>query len=88
VRFEDADRVRPQRGRSGGAGAVIASVDPGSPADYADLRPGMVVVEAAGKAVRNAQDVYRVLKEARSGTAVLLRIEVQGRRGLRALPIP
>jgi len=88
VRFEDADSARPQRSRSGGAGAVIASVDPGSPADHADLRPGMVVVEAAGKPVRNAQDVYRVLKEAKSGTVVLLRIDVQGGKVLRALPIP
>jgi serine protease Do len=88
VRFEDVGSARPQRGRSGGAGALIVSVDPGSPADHADLRPGMVVVEAAGKPVRNAQDVYRVLREAKSGTAVLLRIEVQGRKTLRALPIP
>jgi serine protease Do len=69
-------------------GAVITNVDPGSPADHADLRPGMVVIEAAGKPVNNARDLNRILRDAKSGSTVLLRIEIPNGRILRALPIP
>ena len=83
--FEDARQVQ---GAPSKKGAVITSVEPGSPADHADLRPGMVVIEAAGKPVNNARDLNRILRDAKSGSTVLLRIEIPNGRILRALPIP
>jgi serine protease Do len=83
--FEDA---RQAQGSPSKKGAVITNVDPGSPADHADLRPGMVVIEAAGKPVNTARDLSKILRDAKSGSTVLLRIEIPNGRILRALPIP
>jgi serine protease Do len=83
--FQDVD---PRMGANVREGAAIVQVTPGSPAERAELRPGMVVVEAGGKPVRNAQDLYRALKDAKSGSTLLLRIDVGGSKALRALAIP
>jgi serine protease Do len=69
-------------------GAVIADVTPGSPADHADLRPGMIVVEAGGKPINSARDLVKVLQSARSGSTLVLRIQLEGGRIVRALSIP
>ena len=83
--YEDAQQMQ---GIPSKKGAVITSVEPGSPADHADLRPGMVVIEAGGKPVNNARDLSRILRDAKSRSTVLLRIEIPNGRILRALPIP
>jgi len=74
-------------------GAVITDVQPGSPADAAELAPGMVVTEAAGKKIASADDLSKVLKDAKPGTTVLLRVQVrlpnrEESTLLRALVIP
>jgi serine protease Do len=74
-------------------GAVITEVQPGSPADAAELAPGMVVTEAAGKKIASADDLSKLLKDAKPGSTVLLRVQVrlQNREDssfLRALVIP
>ena len=69
-------------------GALIAQVTPGSEAEHSELVPGMVVVEAAGKPVRGAADLIQILRDARPGSSVLLRVDVEGTRALRALTIP
>jgi serine protease Do len=58
-------------------GAVITEVQPGSPADAAELAPGMVVTEAAGKKIASADDLSRVLKDAKPGSTVLLRVQIR-----------
>ncbi|HUM09900.1 MAG TPA: Do family serine endopeptidase [Myxococcaceae bacterium] len=58
-------------------GAVITEVQPGSPADAAELAPGMVVTEAAGKKIASADDLSRLLKEAKPGSTILLRVQVR-----------
>jgi serine protease Do len=81
--------VGPRMGQQGmPQGALIAQVTPGSVAERAGLMPGMVVVEAAGKPVRSAAELVRILRDARPGSSVLLRVEMEGTRGLRALTIP
>ncbi len=55
-------------------GAVITEVQPGSPADAAELAPGMVVTEAAGKKIASADDLSRLLKDAKPGSTILLRV--------------
>ncbi|HTS82750.1 MAG TPA: trypsin-like peptidase domain-containing protein [Myxococcaceae bacterium] len=74
-------------------GAVITEVQPGSPADAAELAPGMVVTEAGGKKIANADDLSRVLKDARPGSTVLLRVTIrlpnrEENTLLRALVVP
>ncbi|HEY3587419.1 MAG TPA: PDZ domain-containing protein, partial [Myxococcaceae bacterium] len=74
-------------------GAAITEVQPGSPADAAELAPGMVVTEAAGKKIASADDLSRVLKDAKPGSTILLRVAIpQSNREeatlLRALTIP
>ena len=71
------------------AGALVTDVVPGSSAEHADMMPGMVVVEAQGKPVRRATDLVQVMREARPGASVLLRVALPGgRRELRALTVP
>ena len=74
-------------------GAAITEVQPGSPADAAELAPGMVVTEAAGKKIASADDLSRILKDAKPGSTILLRVAIpQSNREeatlLRALTIP
>jgi serine protease Do len=69
-------------------GALVAGVSPGSAADEAGLAPGMVVVEAAGKRVARARDLWAALRDADPGSTLLLKVRVQDRVVLRALPIP
>jgi serine protease Do len=69
-------------------GALITDVTPGSAADRAGLRAGMVIVEANGQKVRRAQELGQLLAAAKSGSEVLLRAQVQGGRTLRVLQVP
>ena len=74
-------------------GAVITEVQPGSPADAAELAPGMVVTEAGGKKIASADDLSRVLKDAKPGSTILLRVQIrlpnrEESSLLRALTIP
>ncbi len=72
-------------------GALISDVVPGSPAERAELAPGMVVVEANRKPVKTARDFQTILRAAPKGSTLLLRIAVPGKdnnRLLRALQVP
>ena len=72
-------------------GAVITDVQPGSAADDAQLLPGMVVTEAAGKKIASADDLSRTLQQAKPGTTILLRVRLPGREEstrLAALTVP
>jgi len=73
-------------------GALISEVAPGSPAERAGLTAGMVVVEAGKKPIRTKDDFQKVLKSAKSGSDLLLRVVVPNRNGashlLRVLPVP
>ncbi|HSP80607.1 MAG TPA: PDZ domain-containing protein, partial [Myxococcaceae bacterium] len=82
-------RMAQRAGLRSAQGALVAEVVPGSPADRAELAPGMVVVEANRKPVRSAEELVRLIRKSPSGSTVLLRVEVpRGGRVLRALRIP
>lgn len=86
---QDVDPAFAQSRQLPPEGALIVNVDPGSPADHAGLVPGMIIVDAGGKPVKRATDLKRILREARPGSSVLLRVQVgPGARLLRALTIP
>ncbi|MGZ6099014.1 MAG: PDZ domain-containing protein, partial [Myxococcaceae bacterium] len=55
----------------------ITEVQPGSPADAAELAPGMVVTEAGGKKIASADELSKVLKDAKPGSTILLRVTVR-----------
>jgi serine protease Do len=85
LRLQDVDpRIAPGVKQ----GAMVAGVEPGSPADHAGLLPGMVIVEAGGKPVRNPREFAQLARDAKSGSVLLLRVQVGDHRMLRALTIP
>ncbi|MBZ4415923.1 trypsin-like peptidase domain-containing protein [Myxococcus sp. RHSTA-1-4] len=82
-------RTAQQAGFTERQGALITDVVPGSPADRAQLEPGMLVVEANRKPVNSADELARVIRSAKSGTTLLLRVAGPGgNRNLRALRVP
>ncbi len=70
-------------------GAFVVDVAPGSPAERAGLRRGMVIVEAGKKQIRGRDDLMKVLSEGKSGSVVLLRIMLPGSgKTLQAIELP
>jgi serine protease Do len=56
-------------------GAVIATVESGSPADLAGLRPGDVIVGVARQAVRSADEAQEQIEKADLARGVVLRVK-------------
>jgi serine protease Do len=79
-----------QAGFSRSEGALITDVVPGSPADRAQLAPGMLVVEANRKPVKNAEELAAAIRSTPSGGTLLMRVAAPGgnNRFLRALQMP
>jgi serine protease Do len=88
VAFQDMDPRFAQGTGLPSTGALIQEVRPGTPAERAELRPGMVVLEAGGKPVRNAKDLETALRTAKPGSILLLRVQDEQGKYLRALQIP
>jgi serine protease Do len=63
-------------------GVVISHVLAGSPADRADLKSGMVIVEAGRKPVKSVADLKKAIEEAKDGGLLLLVRSEQGARFL------
>jgi serine protease Do len=88
--FQDMDpRVAESAGLPN-AGALVVEVTPGSPAERAGLRRGMVIVEAGKKQIRGRDDLMKILTEGKSGAVVLLRVMLPGSGGkvLQAIELP
>ncbi|HEY7447102.1 MAG TPA: PDZ domain-containing protein [Vicinamibacterales bacterium] len=64
----------------GEAGAVVQSVQQGSPAETAGIREGDVVVEFDGERVRSAQQLTRLVRETPPGRQVNAAVIRDGRR--------
>jgi serine protease Do len=62
----------------GASGALIASVEPGSPAQKAGLQRGDVLLKYDGKAIENAVELPRLVAGSRPGTTVTLDLWRQG----------
>src|SRR5262249_2172701 len=88
LQIQDADQSIARSRAIADHGALITDVMPGSAAENAELAPGMVVIEADGKPIRRAQDLANVLRNAKPGSLVLLRITGQQGKSLHALKIP
>ena len=67
----------------------MTEVLPGSPAERAQLEPGMVIVEADHKPVASAQELAAVIRKAPACSKLLLRVALPNNaRQLRALILP
>ncbi|MGF1615755.1 MAG: DegQ family serine endoprotease [Gammaproteobacteria bacterium] len=62
------------------SGAVVAQVEPGSPADQAGLRPGDVVTAVNGRPIRNASALRNALGLLRVGTEITMETVRNGRQ--------
>ena len=61
-------------------GALVASVDPGSPADKAGLRPGDVIIKANGQPIVSSGDLPAIIGSAAPGDRAELELVRQGAR--------
>jgi len=59
-------------------GALVASVESGSPAERAGIKEGDIIVGVNGRAVEQSSDLPRIIGEARPGTVVTIRVWRQG----------
>ena len=57
-----------------GAGALVVSVEPGSPADRAGLQPGLVIVEVAGHPVHSAEEASALIRAAGTRPPIVFRL--------------
>jgi serine protease Do len=57
-----------------GPGAFVVSVEPGSPAERAGVRPGLVIVEVAGHPVHSAKEATELIRVARENPPIVLRL--------------
>lgn len=83
--FQDIDPRLAQTSGLPKQGALVVDVAPGSPAENAGLRRGVVVLEVNRKAIRGRDDLMKALKDIKSGSVVLLRITAPGAGGARSL---
>ena len=62
-----------------GSGALVVSVEPGSPAERAGLQPGLVIVEVAGQAVHSAKEASELIRAARAQPPIVFKLVGPGR---------
>ncbi|PTD95006.1 DegQ family serine endoprotease [Pseudothauera lacus] len=75
VTIQGLDRELAQSfGLDSARGALVSSVEPGSPAAAADLRPGDVVLGVDGQEVSDSADLPRIIGDKRPGTRVRLQV--------------
>ncbi len=61
-------------------GALVSSVEGGSPAEKADIRPGDVVLAVDGVELEDSADLPRIIGDKRPGTRVRLQLWRDGRK--------
>jgi len=89
--FQDIDPRDAEAAELPGAGALVVEVAPGSPAERAGFRRGMVVTEVNHKAIRSRDELMAALKNVKPGGVLLLKIAVPGggsNRSLIAVEMP
>ncbi len=68
------EEIAGQLGFENQKGVVVTEVLPGSPADHAGLVPELLIQEANRKPITNANDFESVIKDAKPGDALLLKV--------------
>lgn len=67
-------------GAPGGKGALVASVEPDSPAERGGLKQGDIVIGVAGKPVQKQRDMAEAVADAKPGSTVAVAVLRNGRR--------
>jgi serine protease Do len=62
-----------------GSGALVISVEPGSPAERGGLQPGLVIVEVAGHPVHSAREASELIRAAGAKPPIVFRLLGPGR---------
>jgi putative serine protease PepD len=62
----------------GGQGAVIANVEPGSPADQAGIQEGDVILSIDGQAITGRAGMIAVVRDAQPGETISITLERDG----------
>lgn len=90
ISFQDVDPRLADGAGLPRQGAMIVEVVPGSAAETAGLKRGMVVVEVNHKPVRGQVDLLAAFKELKGGNVAMLRIAIPGTSGrtMLALEVP
>ncbi len=90
ISFQDVDPRMAEAAAVPRQGALVVDVSPGSPAEQAGLRRGMVIVEVNRKAVGGRDQLTTILKELKPGSVALFRVATIGSQGrqLLALEVP
>jgi serine protease Do len=73
---------------AGADGVAIAEVEPGSPAARTGLREGDVILDVAGKAVKQPADVADAVRSARSDNRRTVLMRVRSAEGVRFVAVP
>jgi serine protease Do len=81
MRITDMNPAVAQRAGLPPEGALITEVVPGSAAEDADLEPRMVVVEANHRPIHGADELMQVIRSAKPGTDIVMRVEFPQSRG-------
>jgi len=76
--WDISQRIARQLGLSTTDGALVAEVYKGGPADQAGIKPGDVILEANGNKITCIADIQDVLRKARAGDQLSLRIWRRG----------
>ncbi len=61
-------------------GALVSSVEPGSPAEAAGIQPGDIITAVDGQKVKDSGDLPRMIGERKPGEAVRVELLRQGKR--------
>ena len=69
--------VAKQLGLEGVQGVVVTGIKPGSLADLAGLRDGMVITKAGQRQIKSLEDFDKALKFAKSSEGLLLLVRTQ-----------
>ncbi|MCX8053513.1 MAG: PDZ domain-containing protein, partial [Armatimonadetes bacterium] len=72
-------RMARQLGLTSTDGALVAEVYVGGPAEEAGIKPGDVVLEAGGEKITSVADLQDVLRKARAGDTLTLRLSRRGK---------
>lgn len=76
--WDISQRIARQLGLGTTDGALVAEVYKGGPADQAGIKPGDVVLEANGNKITSVADMQDVLRKARAGDVMSLRVWRRG----------
>lgn len=80
MRFWDiSERLATRLGLKSTDGALVVEIYRGSPADEAGIKPADVVLEANGKKIASVADMQDVLRSARAGDVLPLKVSRKGK---------